>query len=366
MATAKGAGAKALWRNIHLWIGLGLFVVLAPLGLSGSLLVWDDALGKAMHPARYAVTTGAQSPGAYLEAAQRAFAGRAVPAQLRLPQDPGVPVTVTGYRTGAAPTGQRPPQLTAWIDPGSARVLEVANPRQDALGVIHQLHGNLLLPQNGRAVVGWLGLFMLALSVTGLILWWPRGAKLRRGLRWTRSSWLSSNLHHMTGFWISLPLAILSISGAYIAWPQMVGASPQGQGGRPGGGFAAPLASRHTNLDQATAAAEQAVGDDARLVSATVPTAGGKPSWRLQLRAPGAEPVTVRVDDATGRARAQPGRATEGPGGGDPFAVFMRRLHDGSGYGPAWQWIITLAGAAPTLLGITGAIVWLKRRKISA
>jgi uncharacterized iron-regulated membrane protein len=70
------------------------------------------------------------------------------------------------------------------------------------------------------------------------------------------------------------------------------------------------------------------------------------------------------VDDATGKARVQQGPATDGPGGGDPIAGFMRRLHDGSGFGPVWRTIVALAGLAPAVLGLTGAVVWLTRRKI--
>ena len=46
MAKAGGIRLRGILRTVHLWIGLTLFVVLAPLGLSGSLLVWDDGLDK--------------------------------------------------------------------------------------------------------------------------------------------------------------------------------------------------------------------------------------------------------------------------------------------------------------------------------
>src|ERR1700679_4380490 len=89
---------RSLWRNLHLWIGGGLCVVLAPLGVTGSLLVFDDDIDKWAHPQRYAVSAPANlDPGAYVDAARAAFGDRALPSQLRLPQGPGAPVTVQGW-----------------------------------------------------------------------------------------------------------------------------------------------------------------------------------------------------------------------------------------------------------------------------
>jgi uncharacterized iron-regulated membrane protein len=376
MARAGAFRLRGLWRGLHLWIGLSLFLVLAPLGLSGSLLVWGDGLDRLAHPARYAVTAGALAPSAYIDAARRAFGGRAVPAQLRMPTGPGLPVTVSGFAAAPARPGQRPPSLTAWIDPASGRVIDVADPRRELRGAIHNLHGNLMLPGLGRTLVGWLGVVMLVSCLTGLILWWPRNNAVSRALRWTRSPSGLSNLHHSVGFWICVPLAPLSLSGASIAFPQAMqaitrplapapSARPAGGGERPG--FGPPLPTPRTGPDQALAAALRAdgVAAGARLVSLSPPTATGRPAWRIRLAVAGRGPISVSVDDARGRAVARPGPASDTPGG-DPIARFMRRLHEGEGYGPACRLIITIAGLAPTILGLTGVALWLRRRKAAA
>jgi uncharacterized iron-regulated membrane protein len=377
MARTNRLGLRGLWRDVHLWIGVGLFVLLVPLGLSGTYLVWDGQLEQVVHPARYVVTAGTLAPDAYLDAARQAFAGRAVPAQLRMPEKPGLPVVVVGYAPVAAKPGQRPPSLTAWLDPGSGRLLGVADPRRELRGVIHNIHGNMMMAQNGRALVGWLGVTMLISSITGLILWWPRGAvaAVVQGLRWGRSASVFSNLHHMAGFWICAPLAVLSLSGAWIAFPQAMHAltSPlqpaptadaKGRGGdRPG--FVPPILAPKMRANDALAAALQAA-PGARLAQLTLPTVGDKPAWRIQLKGAGTGPVSVRVADGGGKAHVQDGAQADGPGGADPFARFMRRLHDGSGYGPVWQVIISIAGLAPTLLGVTGIIIWLNQRRLAA
>jgi uncharacterized iron-regulated membrane protein len=357
---------RSLWRNLHLWIGLGLFVVLAPLGVTGSLLVFDDDLDKLAHPQRYAVSGPANlDPAAYIDAARNAFGDRALPSQLRMPQGPHTPVTVQGW---IAPThdGDRPGQLTAYLDPATGKVLDVGNPRAELRGQIHQLHGNLFMAQSGRKLVGWLGVLMLISCLTGLYMWWPRNNNVVKALRWTRSPSGFSNLHHMVGFWVCVPLAVLSFTGAAIAFPDLVraaqGKPPQQQRQQgPQGNQAQPLAQTETPAGAALAAAIEVAGGSARVQQITLPTEGDRPAWRLQLRGDKG-PVQVRVDDRKGKAKLQDG-PPPGPGDGDPIMRAIRQLHSGNDTGPIWTAIIVITGLAPTLLGVTGAIFWFLRRK---
>ena len=343
---------RALWRNIHLWIGLVLFLVLAPLGLTGAWLVYDDPIDALMHPQRHAAAGPAVlAPGAYVQAAREAFGDRARPSQLRLPQGPqGGPVTVQG---GA---------LTAWIDPASGRVLDVGAPRQELRGVIHQLQGNMFKAQPGRKLVGWLGLFMLVSCITGLIIWWPKGA-LVKGLAWRRSPAVWSNIHHMVGFWICVPLALLSFTGAAIAFPDIVRMVSGSACAEPAAGRTrrrAVLAAPRLSVDAAVAAA-LAVSGPGRVQQVTLPTSGRRPAWRVQLRGDKGA-VQVRVDDRTSEAEARPA-PPPGPGGGDPLMRLMRQVHDGDAAGPLWRAIIAAAGLAPALLGLTGTVLWFMRRR---
>jgi uncharacterized iron-regulated membrane protein len=358
-----GFRLRSLWRNLHLWIGVGLLVVLAPLGVSGSLLVFDAGIDKLAHPQRYAVSGPASlDPAAYVEAARAAFAGRALPSQLRLPQDSAAPVVVQGWAPPAR-DGDRPGQLAAYLDPASGKVLDVGNPRAELRGQIHQLHGNLFMAQSGRKLVGWLGVLMLISCLTGLYMWWPRNNRLGKALRWTRSPSGFSNLHHLVGFWTCVPLAILSFTGAAIAFPDAVRAM-QGKPAapaRPPNVQARPLTETATPVSAVVAAAIEAAGDGARVQQLVLPSEGGQPAWRVQLRT-GHRPVQVRVDDRAGTAKVQDG-PPPGPGGGDPLMRAFRQLHDGGGAGPVWIAIIVLTGLSPAILGVTGTVFWLLRRR---
>ena len=69
----------------------------------------------------------------------------------------------------------------------------------------------------------------------------------------------------------------------------------------------------------------------------------------------------VKVDSATGVASAAKSRER----GQEPetLARLMRRIHDGTGMGLIWQWVIFLGGIFPAVLTVTGVIMWWRARK---
>ena len=376
MAAVKAGTWRRVWLNVHLWIGAGLLLALAPLGLSGAALVWDVQLDRMMSSSHY-VTPG-DTPrlpaSAYLARGQAAFGGRARANQVRYPYNPGDPVVVSGRLSGASPPVGSRRSLNAWLDPASGKLLDVGDPRVTPIGTIHRLHGNLLLAVNGRPVVGWLGVAMTVSSLTGLWLWWPRGA-FAAGFGWRRGPHMFSNMHHLGGFWICAPLFVLSVSGVYIAFPTpshaLVGAPPPAP--RPGGGamqdMAGSTAPARMTADQAAGAVLRA-RPGARLVTLQAPEGGRHPVWRVQVAGAGTNPVSLSVDDATGAVREEPPGPAQNPA--DPLSQQIREIHTGDETPLAWKVVITAAGLAPTLLGATGLVIWLRRprrprlRKVAA
>jgi uncharacterized iron-regulated membrane protein len=290
---------------------------------------------------------------------------------LRWPEEPRWPVTVTGR--GASLVEGGPMRVRrVYLDPPSGRVLDVLDPRASFIGFLHRFHENLTIPGFfGRHIVGWLGTGMLVLALTGLWLWWPRNGILLAGLRWRRAPAALTNLHFLFGFWIAAPLAVVSFTGMYLAFPQtarsimstMAPMSPQAL--RPG--FGEVLRETARSADDALAKALESE-PGTRPAAVFLPTAaalragdvgrGPSPAWRIQLRNPDDLTVTVMVDDRTGTVRRGPD-----PLAGDRAAQWMRWIHEGSHSGPVWQVVVFLTGICPAVLGATGLFMWLRGRR---
>ncbi len=365
---------RRCWLDVHLWLGVGLFLLLVPIGVSGALLVWHHPLEALMHPQRFAVSKGdaGLAPSAYLAASRAAFGDRATVSQIRMPEEPGDPVVVSGRINGQtlAP-GERPQSLTAWLDPATGRVLDTANTRNELVNVMHRLHGSLLIttPGLGRKIVGWMGWAMTLSCLTGLWLWWPRNGKVARGLRWRRSPSTMNNLHHMFGFWVLVPLLAVSLTGVYISFPAtsraLFGVAEWQTGPRPPRLVPPPpLAAPATPIDAVVAAAS-AAKPGLTLASVSLPTEGRRASWRVQLAPAGdGEPVTVQINDKDGKPQTARGReaGSAAPERVDELSPVMRKIHDGQGAPFIWQLLVFLTGIAPLLLGVTGTVMWLRRR----
>ena len=356
---------RRLWLNIHLWIGLGLAVLLVPISLSGALLVWHDHLDALINPGRYAVTSGpAQQPSVILASATASLGRGFEPVVVRMPEGAGWPATVMAREQRRGEGGGRPRLVTVYLDPPTARVLDTAEFRNSLIGFLHRFHENLTIPEySGRAIVGWAGVGMLALSLSGIYLWWPRNAGFLRGLRWRRGPSISFNLHHLFGFWIAIPLAVVSATGIYLGFPQQArellsSVAPMTPPQR--GGFNAPLlASPRIDVDRALEIASGGATGP-RAAAIFVPTQQNQ-VWRIQLRDQNSEVLTtVLVDDRSGTL------TNVAPQSGDKIAQWIRWIHEGSHSGVLWQILVFLCGGLPMGFAVTGTMIWLRKRRITA
>jgi len=358
--------------TVHMWIGLILGIFLAVLGLSGSLLVYDQDIADFLSPPPRALTAGPPLLLTMLaDTAREAAASRGLEGgqmQMILPQKTGDALVVR--MGGISPMGPRPEAgnnkemagmkregrrtgLQIYMDPVSGEVLSTSNAvLPPFLTFAHQLHGNFLMGRAGRLqVVGWLGVAMCLLGLTGLVLWWPRRGQWRyafkvrseaTGLRFHRE------LHAATGIWMFFVFMAVSYSGLVLAWPQTMGVTPPGRlpvivtsGGKRLGATETVIA--------ATAAVPGLVPR-----SITFPANPDQPV-SVNYLSNGAIAATVLIDPYRGKVLAVRDAS-------ESFLAWMRPVHQGS-LNAVWRFLVFLSGLAPALFVTTGILMWWKKRQ---
>ncbi len=361
--------------TLHMWTGLILGILLAALGLSGSLLVYDQAISDFLVPPPHATTAGQPLPLTMIAdiardaAAEQGAGGRAM--QMILPQKTGDAIVVrfggispmgaqpagNGARRGGGREAAGMRGLQIYLDPVSGEVLGARGfVLPPILTFAHQLHGNFLMGREfGRPIVGWLGVAMCLLGLTGLVLWWPKRGQwkyaftVRRaasGLRFHRE------LHAATGIWIFFVFMAVSFSGVVIAWPQTLGLNASASGPRLAP-MVAPMDGKPLGATEAVIAARAAV-PGLTPHSIAFPARPDRPI-SVNYLSNGAIGATALVDPYSGKVLA-----VRDPS--ERFLAWMRPVHDGS-LGALWRFLVFVSGIVPTLFVVTGIIMWWKKRQ---
>lgn len=359
---------RIIIRRIHLWLGLTLGLLLVLLGLTGSALVFYVGIDEVLHPAARsaAATTG---PGWDSPVWDRALAtGRT-----RSREPTGTwSFEVTG-KGGAIPARYYPPSLhhdhhaereMVWFSADGARIVRSDPWGGYLMSWLYELHMHLLAGETGGLIVGWSGIAMLVLLLTGIVAWWPRGswAKALAFKRQAAPTRRLRDLHKLTGVWSAGLLLVLVATGVLLALPEVKvsllrpAATPDPRS-HARTGIQVPIA-------QALAAARRAL-PGAQLAFIDVPGAGDG-AFRMRVQVPG-DPHRrfpgsfVYVDQYSGRVLAI--HDARRGSVGTTLSTWVRPLHDGSVGGLPVRILAVLVGLTPAVLFVTGLLHWLRRRR---
>ncbi len=374
---SKWPAVRAWIVKIHLWTALALCLPLALLGLTGSVLVFEDELDGLFAGKVEATRGGAAQPiGKVLAAAQAAAPASLQPISYLAPDAPGAPAEVRFAPPGRVRPG--PGGVAVSVDPSTLKILAEQGTGGGFLRKMFLLHANAMLqPPTGRAVIGWLGAAMTALMVSGLAIWWPKGGRwgaafrIRRGARGAR---LHRDLHGAVGIWTLPVFLIVGLTGIYLGFPRTIGGAIGAVlPARDLRGMAAdikvkPLAGQApADIDRVAALAVAQV-PSGELLSIRLPARPNQP-YRIAIAPPGhrrgAPPVTAFVDPWRPSVVALQDPATYSAG--EKLVAWQHALHAGAGLGPLWRGAVFLSGLLPTLFGVTGvALWWLRRRRRKA
>ena len=206
---------RALILRIHLWIGLTAGAVLAFVGLTGSLYVFQPELTVALYPELYKASKPESAPvevRTIVQNAEAQFGGKVTNINFPVRELENYILKVKGNKQ--------------WLffDAGTGLYLGQMEKRRGLLDDLLDLHRHLTLGEAGSGITGTCALLLaFVLLSSGLFLWLPKkrrqlkdGLRLKPGASFKRRNY---DIHNVFGFYFGLPLFLAAITGAYFAFP---------------------------------------------------------------------------------------------------------------------------------------------------
>lgn len=374
---------RKLWLIVHLYLGLVLGFFLSLFGLTGSILVFYEEINELLYPVYMTVSASVQGEKAFQPLSNIVIAATAaIPTNAKLsvvqyPKD-----TSSSYKFNyqiPVASGEKTDVWQLFVNPYSAKVLgSMMISKADAIfpqtfmGIIFSLHFALLAGETGGIIVGIVAMILVFSVLSGLILWWPLTGKWRRVLtikRHTSVERFNHDLHQSFGFYSSLPLLLILISGVYMNLPAQFMAVVKL--------FSPTTESFADNPKSILVKNAKPIGLANALNAARSHYPGGRINW-LSL-ADGAEGVYVIslidlpnlshfwserqiiVDQYSGKILKVQDPSNR-KSAGQTVVDWQWPLHSGKAFGWTGRVLVFLSGLACPLLFVTGVIRWLQKR----
>ena len=343
--------------TLHQWVGLAAALFLIVISVSGSALVFENEIDRALNPSKSFVTPRTQPlPLETLVAGVQAAYPKDQIGGLRIADRPDQAYELS-LRSRQA----------AMVDPYTGNILGLRDREKSFARWVHLLHTRLVAGDIGEKMVGGFSVAMLGLATTGLVLWWPRKI-LRLG---PASSWKRTNfdLHNVLGFYSSLVMLFITLSGVLIAFEgttdplvKRLNAVPDA----PAPQSTAVADAARISVDEAIAIAERAL-PGAFASNVGIPN-GPNAVFRILKKFPEdrtpAGRSRVYVDQFSGKVLLVENTRTAPLG--TRILNLKRSAHTGDIFGAPTQVLYFSVSLGIALQAMTGALIWWNRRKRTA
>jgi uncharacterized iron-regulated membrane protein len=353
---------RKLLLCLHLVTGLVAAIFLIILGVTGAIMVFEIPLDHALNAGLYRVTPQG-SPLPLDEFAAKIEAARA-PARITAIFFP----STDDVATRATLRNRDGKTETVTANRYTGEIIGSLGTANGLMGKIHQFHTNLLLGKPGKVITEWGAILLIVLSLTGIILWWPR--KIWKLSEWTPGRRANFDLHNVLGFWSSVFMLIFGVTGLVVHYDEET-AQWIGRLTHTPATLSVPQPKPMANTKPASAgqlyqAAVEAV-PEARVIM--MMGIGGRGAVRVSMHLPedytGGGRTTVMLDPNTAAVLvAQTSR--NAPPGYRLAKFWNRQFHTGDVLGWPSRIVAFLASLSLPLLALTGPLIWwgkFKRRR---
>ena len=206
---------RKIFVTVHLWAGLTAAIFLLLLGVSGALVAFEGEIDRALN-----------AKLSYVRPQGQPLSLDAITARL-LAANPGAKLFLIGlpqqadYSLLVGLRGASHKDRALFVNPYTGEVLGSGDQANHFANKVHQFHTHLLVGEVADEITGWSSVFLLVLSITGIVLWWPRKLfRLSWGFLRNQGSLKRFNydLHNLVGLASSIFLFIFAWTGICIHW----------------------------------------------------------------------------------------------------------------------------------------------------
>lgn len=199
---------------LHLWLGLVSGIVVFILGITGSILVFEQKIKSLISPWLHAEKVAGQemlAPSHLYNAVAKAI--------------PGADIHSVWYHgEGRTAHFSLHSDSVVHVNPYTAEVAAITSD-DDFFHFIDEGHTRLWLPEAiGHQIAGWGTFIFFLLLITGIILWWPkkwnkRGREQSFKIKWkARFKRLNYDIHNVLGFYALIVAVVFAFTGLIMSF----------------------------------------------------------------------------------------------------------------------------------------------------
>jgi len=346
---------KKLLLQLHLYTGLIAAFFLFCISLSGAVIAFESELNQAFHPE----LTDVRPQGTALNwDVFRAHVEQQSPGwKLIRIYFPDRPDHSTYVRLRNVTTKKI---HHVYVNQYTGAILGSTEDSSNWILKVHDLHVNFLSGKVGNQIVTWSTVALLVLSVTGIILWWPRQVfRFRRG---TPLRQLNRDLHYSVGFWSCMAMIAFAATGLGLHYQtgKLLDLLNTAQ-------TAKSMPGHGTSIEGMLATAHEAL-PGATIPRLLLPEKKGDPVFVYQRfpedKTPAGRSFTT-IDPKNG-AVLSVGSSRTAPLIQTALVQWTREIHTGTLLGLPGKILAAFFALLLSVLAVSGPFIWLNKRRAAA
>lgn len=357
---------KRWFGKWHLYVGIFAGLILTIVGLTGSILVFQDEIDQALNPELFEVAkTQKRIPiEEIIPIIQSKYPG--IKFEYIMDTDENNPLST--YRFYGSDDKQE-----YFINPYTAELSGKRIASSAFIRVVTTIHRTLLIPQAGRYIVGLAALCLIILTISGIRLWLPKKIKhLRKSLSVDfKTSFKRQNYdwHNVLGVFSAPVVISLALTGLVITFNTVFIALLFLFNGRSPQSTASIFGSKSTVIPHQKPLSPKQLSKkiyklfpDIKIKGISIPKEQNG-SYRFDVYKKGVPKTGERmlfiVDQYSGKILVN--SETDFPNTGKSYLSWVTPLHYGTFGGWPTRILALLGSLIPPTLFITGIIIWWPR-----